>query len=256
MAYIFDAGEFGQFRSPETLSEIKLGTFVRYMEEVMPTIPEKLKKLLSSKIKKVRQKVAESITDKEYATEFVPYFARYVSCFTDIPYELIMGQEPYARDGFKGMNRNNLEGLFWATYKIFASFEYDQAKAHREFEFLGKTWAFPVDHMKKATVIEYIESAQFQADAKDLAGGTWSKMAYVLAVLFRPKGEVYNWEIIDDRADLISENLGMDIALEGAFFLSKQNSKYALDLGIFSAAKNLGRLKRELKNSRNLLAGI
>jgi len=235
-----------EVRVPSSLRDIKLGAFVEYMDGLRNDMPKQLEEIITAKIDKVRRKKMQAIDDVMYGKIFLPYYAKYVAHFCEgLESDMALGQGKW-KGKTKGMNKRQLEGLFWRIFKMFASYEHEGRK--RSFEFNGGVWCFPDEAMKNSTLIEFVESAQFQKNAKELFGGKYAALPRVLAVIFRPEGEVYDDEKIDERVALFMKELSVDVALQGAFFLQRLNERFTINLEIYTMKKQLGRLKRERKN--------
>lgn len=111
------------------------------------------------------------------------------------------------------------------------------------FEFEGREYELPSPLMKGSSLIEYLQSVQFQNLTAELQNGYYKSLPKVVAILCRPKGEDYNSEIIDERAKLF-EQLPTSIAINVGFFLNKLNSillNYSL---AYTASQQLSKLKQ------------
>jgi hypothetical protein len=99
----------------------------------------------------------------------------------------------------------------------------------------GVLYIPPSKHMQKSTVVEFAESAQFQANMADLEDGLWRSMEDVMVVLCRPEGEAYEYsEVRHNRRKRLFRKTTMDNVINTAFFLLRLNKKLNIDLLIYT----------------------
>ena len=72
------------------------------------------------------------------------------------------------------------------------------------------------------TVIEFMESAQFQAKMKEVSNGNVKSMIEVCAVLLKKKGEQYS-SIVYNRNRQKFQDLPMSVVANVAFFLQRRS---------------------------------
>ena len=153
-----------------------------------------------------------------YATKMIPYMAAVVSHFTKVPHAKIMGKEG------EGMAVKTLEFLFGKISMATApreQYEYKQV-----YMINGDAYELPEKHMANATVIEFAEAAQFQANAERLKNGHLLSLIDVCAVLLRKAGEAYS-DAAYQRNRETFKSLTLKQGLEIAFFLMKQSEQFA-----------------------------
>jgi hypothetical protein len=244
----------GTFDYPHTLSDISLEKFLQFMQLVEPTKPQCLKnidkataKLANAETEKdkrdAEQEVNEAfaaITDLVTAKAVHPYYARVVSFFADGLTEA----EILGKDGTDGMNVQSLTALYLHTMKVLN--ELPDVEYSNVIEVDKELWYLPERYMEGATVIEFAESAQFQSNAKDLAGGDWAAMAKIMCVLVRKKDEKYSQSLMKREQMFLKWNM-FDV-WRVAFFLSKRSEIYLLSFQSYINAQRLTKLKQELSN--------
>jgi hypothetical protein len=155
-----------------------------------------------------------------YAKEMIPYMARVVSHFTGIHYDTIM------KGGGHGMAVRTIEYLYGKIVKsCHPPTEYTY---QRTYIFEGETYELPARHMTNATVIEFAEAAQFQANVEKVQNGNLLCLVDVIAVLLRKPGEQYSDEVYErNRANF--QRLPLSTAMDIAFFLMRQSQQSALN---------------------------
>lgn len=251
MSVIFKALD-QEFSYPESWADVTLSQFIHYLEKIEPHKPEKLTQMMSEEDPEKRQEIWASLTDVEYSHKFLPFFALYVSHFTGMPYSMIMGTGEHS--GTPGMNRKQLDAL-WNLIEFKSLGKYDYDPKFLSFEFEGVTYHLPQRYMENGSVIEFMESAQLQAQAQQLGNSNWSVMAKIVGILARPKGEEYSETGMNQRAQIF-QNLPMNIVLNTAFFLLKLNMKLSSDSLIYMLSHQLSKLKQESKLSQMTMVGI
>lgn len=101
------------------------------------------------------------------------------------------------------------------------------------FDFEGERYFFPRDNMLNNTFGDYIEATQLDMNVEQLTNGNYDVLPQQMAILCRKLGEVYDDELIKEKTERF-KTLKMDIVLEFAFFLTKQNLKLANALQMYS----------------------
>lgn len=94
----------------------------------------------------------------------------------------------------------------------------------------GITYTLPDNLMKKSTLIEFAEAAQYETALKQAQGGDANGLLKMCAVLLRPVGiDQYSEEVFERNVSAF-QTLPLQVAYEVSFFLTWLSSKYALDL--------------------------
>lgn len=153
-----------------------------------------------------------------YSKKMIPFMAATAAHFTRVPYAKIMGKEG------EGMEVKTLEFLFGKISIATAPreiYEYKQVYIVN-----GDAYELPEKHMANATVIEFAEAAQFQANAERLKNGHLLSLIDVCAVLLRKAGEAYS-DAVYQRNRETFKALTLKQGLEIAFFLMKQSEQFA-----------------------------
>lgn len=251
LAIIFEACGF-KFSYPETAREVVLDKYIELMTKVEPTVPDLFVEIVNSENEDQRRKSLDKVDNLTYSRDFVPYYARYVSTLTGMPYALIMGEGKYQELG--SLNLTDLERLFWNCYRVFAQIK--EEEDFSGFDIDGLRYVLPDRLMSNSTVIEFAEAAQFEAYNKDLQGGAFESLPFVIAVIARPKGEAYDSKNTMKRAALFRDRLNVYQALQVGFFLSRQSERYGNPFLSFTIARQLAQLKRARLNYRPTTVGI
>lgn len=229
------------YRLPLTLADISLRTHLRIMEAEAHA-PKRLLEILMEEDPIKRAQSAGMITDKVYVGKIVPYFATVIQAASGIPADVLLG-----RKNWEGAPVAMIETWYWKVQQCYLNYQDVKDQQVSEWDINGSIWSLPERHMTKSTFGQFAEAAQYEESVNELNAGNWAAMPYVMAVLLRPKGEVFDPFKFDDMVEERKEfmlDLGMDVVMQTAFFLLKLNEKCAPDLAIYTAAKELARLKR------------
>jgi hypothetical protein len=165
----------------------------------------------------------------------LPYKAKVVAHFTGLPLDRVTGAKA------PGMERKAVEFIYSKIVRACdppSEYEYQRA-----YLFEGETYALPERMMTNATVIEFAEAAQFQANSEKLLNGHMHSLIDVIAVLLRKEGEAYSEEVYQ-RNRAAFERLPLSIALDIAFFLTRQSEQSVLN---FTTSTTLPQGERGLK---------
>ena len=229
------------YRLPLALEDITLRTHLRIMEAESHA-PKRLLELLNEPDPLKRAQSAGLITDKIYVGKIIPYFANVIQAASGIPADVLLG-----RKNWEGAPVAMIEEWYWRIQQCYLNYKEVKEQQVSEWEVNGSIWALPEKHMTKSTFGQFAEAAQYEESVNSLSAGNREAMPYVMAVLLRPKGEVFDPltfdEIVEDRKEFMLD-LGMDVVMQTAFFLQKLNEKSAPDLAIYTAARELARLKQ------------
>lgn len=246
----------GSFEYPHDLKDITLQKYIEFIDFVQFTKPQLLKdidqvqvearqaidnndnKLLDTLDAKLKDIVAK-IDDVYLYTECHPYYARVVSFFSGLDIRYILGQ-----DGGNGMDLNHLTWLYNHTVNIFNNLP--EVEYSNIIEVNGEAWYLPERYMSNSTVIEFAESAQFQANLSKVEGGEWKALAKMMCVLVRKKDEQYSDKLLSREGIFLKWSL-YDCWRVG-FFLLKRLEALQPNLAIYTNVQTLRLLKQELKN--------
>lgn len=276
-----------EFSYPTSLHDVTFGKFLDYLEKVTEREPQELKDLRDNAIEEARLKIEieeqegkeglaidsdkldelkrelkeiESrklelisiINDVLYTHKVLPYFSQVVSHFTKMPYSMIMGLGEYSQLG--AMQVKDLEGLYYTIIGALDidKFEYDYVD---RFEFDGDVYYLPERFMENGTVIEFMESAQFQAKMKEVSNGNVKSMIEVCAVLLKKKGEQYS-SIVYNRNRQKFQDLPMSVVANVAFFLQRRSAELERSFQIYTSSQQLSTLKQVQTSYRKLLGGF
>lgn len=207
-----------------TLTEDKIkmlkayATDSRSPKKARQVLPELISALEDAHTKQMQ--AVDAMGNVWYAKEMIPYMARVVSHFTGIHYDTIM------KGGGHGMAVKTIEYLYG---KIVKSCQPPTEYTYqRTYIFEGETYELPERHMTNATVIEFAEAAQFQANVEKVQHGNLICLVDVIAVLLRKPGEAYSDEVYErNRANF--QRLPLSTAMDIAFFLMRQSQQSTLN---------------------------
>lgn len=252
---------------PDSLHDVKASDFMHYAQHIAATHPQELEQLyslqadverLTPEIKRYEKKhklsaseIMERIGElprktslyypdlfnewmiakhklhelekvmgnKWYATKYLPYMAKVVSHFTGVPLDTCNGV------GKEYMLVGTLEFLF---EKIMYVLRMEPGDENRQsFVVNGVRYVLPDALMKKSTLIEFAEAAQFEEATQSVKHGEYLAMLDVAAVLLRPEGVGYSEEQYEANRVTFTEHLNMHDLYQVGFFLAKQSEKYA-----------------------------
>ena len=211
-------------------NDVKLSTFIKYVQEVMPKQPEPIKKVLSATTQ-TEMNIYRSEWEIRDTTKALEYMIDVVSLFFGIDADTIAII----------MERDTLEMAYWGIQTVLATME--ENPDYTGFEVDGIEYLLPANYMQDSTFIEFAESAQYQQNVSKLDGGEWLALPEVIAVLCRPKNEVFDSAKVEARKQLFLNKLTMNDALQVAFFLQRLNSRLADNLLIYSQLQLLAKIQ-------------
>jgi len=218
---------------PSELKEITLKRYIDFLQLVEPTKPECLKKIDQAKDDDELQKTIAEIDELVTARQIHPYYIR-VICY-------------WSGNKESDLQDLDVSSLVWLyQYIVKLLNDLPEPEYSNVIEVNGEFWYLPERYMTNSTVIEYAESAQFQQNMKDLAGGDWLAMAKILCVLVRKKDEKYHSSLLKREKIFLDWNLE-DVWRVG-FFLLKRNELLQLSFQAYTNAQALSKLKQELSN--------
>jgi len=210
-----------EYKTPDGWHEVKFSKFLQFLEEIQPLCPKSLLKCYEE----------ESILDafnalsKRNKARCYQYFAKVVGFWCGLPFEIIE----------QSMDKEQLSAAYWA---IEVDLMLEKAQINEDFTGFtigNKEYLLPQKHMMGSTVLEFTESAHFEQQMDDVKNGKWLALLDIMAVLCRPKGEVYNYDKEHhEMRKNIFKNVTMDIVLNVSFFLFRLNEALNQDLTIYS----------------------
>lgn len=250
---------------PRTPHDVTLSQYVDYLNNVAPTIPKEvveysdalqaakeLEKDLSKYYKKAGGKTREDLraylagSPDDGARRFLPgLLDRYEESLYRLeaasnatgPLWVSLIWHPYQERVVKalagiepgdGATVNELQYLYEKCLKAIEmpkEVEYKQLYLHA-----GTVYLLPGELMKKSTLLEFAEAAQYESALKQAQGGDGNGLINMCAVLLRPKGvEQYSEEVFAANVQAF-QSLPLQVAYEVSFFLTWLSNKYALDL--------------------------
>lgn len=210
---------------------------IRQLEEHLQSgnAKDKTKRLLPPLISQWRETVNELgeldavMTPLWRSTHWHPYQLRTVKALTGLDLE--------GGDAVTVEDLDYLFGKCTAACLMPSKLEYKQTYLHQ-----GVVYHLPSEHMKKSTLIEFAEAAQYEAALKQAQGGDAEGLLKMCAVLLRPSGIDQYSESVFESNVLAFQTLSLQVAYEVAFFLSMLNSKSVLDFSrstLAAAAKEM-----------------
>lgn len=214
------------YKTPDGWQDIKFSKFLQFLEEIAPKCPKQLNALYES------ENMANDWEQmpKRNKARCYQYFALSVGFWCGLPAEIIM----------QVMDKEQLSAAYWA---IDVDLSLDKATVNEDFTGfeLGKVeYLLPQKHMIGSTVLEFTESAHFEHQMSDVKNGNWLALLDVMAVICRPKGEVYSYK--KDHHEMrknIFKNVTMDVVLNVSFFLFRLNETLNHNLLIYSLLRKV-----------------
>lgn len=201
---------------------ISLKHFIIYMEEIDPEQPELLQELLDRQYDK--QEHFWKLASVQEQALVLPFIIKKLAHFSSVPIDVL-----------EQCNKNHVFQLYWMLESGLSKFDYN--KKFHQFTLQRQVFYLPKKHMSDATVIEFIDAAQFQKQVEGLEAGQWECLPRVMCILCKKKGEKYadHNKFFDKKAgrgltreELFLNFCTMDIALNVVFFLMKLSAKLSL----------------------------
>lgn len=229
---------------PENCDDITLAQHIA-MLDVEQSAPAIFREISEEKNTAQRQLMASRFPKLKYVKEVLPYYARVIEAQVGIPAQKLLASAPV----------EVIEKVFWQIQNAYVSFT-DQKQT--VFEINGQNWTLPANDMAGSTFGEFAEAAQYEEYAADVASGQYTRMPYVMAVLLRPVGEVFDPErhdeIVEERAEIM-RNRSMSTVYQVAFFLTGLKRQLEADLAIYTLSRAVGRSRQEQANLKSSLVG-
>jgi len=228
-----------KYSSPKDWQNITFEKFLKYLSDIAPKTPEKLKELFEA------ENLAETwsgYTDKDKLICY-DFFALSVGFWCGLPAEEIK----------ESMNIEQLESAFFTIEIDLANMQNDESFSG--FEIKGKRYVLPAENMEGSTVSEFAEASQFQENFAEVEGGEWLSMLDVMVVLCRPEGEKYSYDKnTHNLRKKLFKGLSMDKVINTAFFLLRLNEELKHNLLIYSMLQEIA--QRQEKQLKKLTVGI
>lgn len=214
----FDLGG-RSYNIPSKITAVKIGHYIKYLNTVFQSCPDELNEVCDLQEGQTLKGNFEALPAAAQKKCY-EYFIKVVSFWTKAP-----------ESELKNLDLETLEFAFWGIEYLFGSFK--PTADFTGFEVGGVEYLLPAEHMKKSTLIEFAEAAQYEENVKDLKAGNHIAILDNMAILCRPKGEQYD-DTKNAERKKIFYNLGLDVGLNVCFFLSKLNISLNHNLLIYS----------------------
>lgn len=233
-----------QYSLPTRVNDITLRTFIRWTEVEETEMPDELRVIVTETDPEKKRLKASRLPKRTYVRKLVPYYAKVVSIVSGIPENVLLGDKQH-----EGAPVMVIDGWYWQTVNALAEFDYKPGLDR--FQIDGKWWTLPAKHMEKSTFGEFAEAAQYEDYSADVAGGNWTKMPYVMAVLLKPEGEKFDPytfdDVVEERAEIM-RGLTMDVVYQVSFFLLRRNENLRQDSLIYTLARLLATYRQAPTN--------
>lgn len=213
---------------PRSANDITLAQYIDWHNNVRLTIPPEIMQYDAlvtelngkdisierwSEITNELERLNYVNTDLWLSKNWHPYQLRVVRSLTGIQDELTVDELKYLFD--------KCTDALLAPKDI----AYKQIYLHQ-----GITYTLPSELMRRATLVEFAETAQYEAALKQAQGGDANGLLNMCSVLLRPSGvDEYSEEVFERNVQAF-QTLPLQVAHEVSFFLTWLSSKYALSL--------------------------
>lgn len=213
---------------PRSANDITLAQYIDWHNNVRLTIPPEIMQYDAlvtelngkdisierwSEITNELERLNYVNTDLWLSKNWHPYQFRVVRSLTGIQDELTVDELKYLFD--------KCTDALLAPKDI----AYKQIYLHQ-----GITYTLPSELMRRATLVEFAETAQYEAALKQAQGGDATGLLNMCAVLLRPSGVDEYSEGVFKHNTIAFQTLPLQVAHEVSFFLTWLSSKYALSL--------------------------
>jgi len=245
-------GDKTKYKYPTTAQDVTFGEFIGHLDlydKRAPQIVKDIDAAIDAQDKEKVQELSSKITQTMLSKQIFPYYCAVVSHFTNVSIPILDG-----RQGL-GMNVKQLEAMYEVIIGALAPPPVSSYVYQKAFEWNGKKWEIPDRLMENASVIEFAESAQYQAAMADIKGGNMRSLIDVCAVLLRQPGEKYNENVYKRNRKLFND-LPLSLVWRTAFFLMSRSAKLGRDFQIYTASRNLARLRLASKTLQKRTVGI
>lgn len=252
-----------KYKTPEGWHEVSFKKFMSYLSDVAPNEPEELKDFVSSHLSFIAD-LEESIPKEEKEELSVDNWNKswdklgsnkQLICYEYFAIEIGFWCELEKDVVRNSLDKTQLSQAFWSIQIVLNLTEAEEQKDFVSFMCKNKQFFLPSKHMEGSTVAEFAEAAQFEDNVGNLMEGKWDSMLDVMVVLCRPKGEKYNYEKTKHNIrKKMFQGLTMDIIINVAFFLLKQNDILRNNLLIYSLLDQVQ--EKELQKLERSMAGL
>ena len=128
------------------------------------------------------------------------------------------------------MDELTVDELTWLYKKCIAAIQRPEHVEYKKYYLVdGAKYELPDELMRKSTLIEFAETAQYEKGLKQVSNGDASGLISMCAVLLRPEGEPYSEALFEQQVQKF-QSLSLQVAYEVDFFLGKLSERFALDL--------------------------
>lgn len=223
-----------EYRLASQPSEVTLGRFLMFLEDVEQYKPEIVTALEQAETLEAKAKVAEEYEGDAWTAQ-VQYYAEEIAFFSDIP-ESMLSELPILE----------VKRLHNALVHLIT--EVHNPKDLDRFECQGVEYYLPELGMKASTLGEFVQSAQWMHYARYHDKNDWSKLPEMIATLCRPKDLLASEKagktvlealpldeerldaMVAERSEVFREHLTMDIAGYVSFFFRMSTRNWIADL--------------------------
>lgn len=194
-------------------------------------MPDKLRKMYTAgmtpgtkpeEAEKLAQAIIDSITLHERHKEFPKYYSKCIEVLSDIPGKVL---SKTSVSSIVPLYMIYVQKFVEGIHFFPADYDYKEVTG---FELDGVTYQLPVDRkifgqsvpMVDVTALEFAESADLMIHTARLTDDRdFGRVANMIAILCRQKGEPYDEEVSLKRAEVFRDNLKMDVAWNVFFSL-------------------------------------
>ena len=217
--------------------EVTLSRYLGFINEIQSQRPKFLEYFLEfQEGEKVDVGKRWDLLMREQKIKALEYFSTEIAYWCSAPKELLV-QQLSPEEAITG----------WVSLQIdLDPYRFEVDEDFSSFVFKGIEYILPDKHLRGCTLGEYADAANFQTSASELENGNWKCIADVIAVICRPKGEKYNFEANHSVRSRLFHGLTMDIVINVAFFLLRQNVIFMDNIVICSLLQEQERLRRKL----------
>ncbi len=189
----------------EDWGEITLKRYIEIDKTILSSCPEALKALQDKD-----ETPLNELSTAQYESQMLPYFARFVAAFSDIPIEVL-----------QKCKKQHLEGLYSV---LCANLKRPKETAATGIRIANELYYFPSRFMARETVEDFVEAAQTELALENQ--NIWEVTARIACILLRKSGESYRDELLNREPIMLSMNMAQ--AWQFYFFLKAQNEVFAL----------------------------
>lgn len=243
MPVTFNIGE-KEYSYPEGYQDCTLQKYMQSLDAY--TKPKELEELEKQTTEEGVNKVFKELVTPNYS-KVAAFYLDFVSFWTGLGKEQL-GQIEGKTISFNGWGEEEkqrmqgwqwIESLYIQIRNNFArSLEEIKKTTSEEIEHKGRKYYLPTKHLKKATVLDFIEATQAEHIAKVVEKDQRKAIPKILCILLRSSKDAPY-----DPRQMQREQLFMSMSMANvyrvSFFLSKLNESYALNSLICSAILRL-----------------